>query len=100
MRSKVCYRAAFFTLLFVTVWRWPVSAGVLSETCQSLAAVYARAPEQLDAKELVALQKCLAVEAKEKSEATEQQPREEWGEWPASTPWTPATESWPSSKPW
>ena len=96
MRAHVFCRRALFILLFIAVWHWPVPARAMSEACQSLAAVYGRSPQYLDAKELVALQKCLEADAKERAEKTEEPPRRS-RDWPTPPPWTPSQESWPST---
>jgi hypothetical protein len=100
MNPRVWYRGAILALVFVGVCHWPVPAQALSEACQSLAAVYARNPEYLDAKELVALQRCLALEVKEKSQSADPPPPRDRGPWPPPAPWTPTPESWPSPNPW
>ncbi len=100
MNPQVWYRGAILALVFVGVCHWPVLVRALSEACQSLAAVYARNPEYLDAKELVALQRCLALEVKEKSQSADPPPPRDRGAWPPPAPWTPTPESWPSPNPW
>ncbi len=100
MVGRACYRMSIFIALASLAWGSAGPAEASTEACQSLAAIYARTPQYLDAKELVALQRCLDADAKEKADPPEQQPRREWGEWPASSPWTVTPESWPSPNPW
>ena len=110
-------KGGVLAIALLMLWQGSDQAAASSEACRSLAALYARAPESLDAQAKVALQNCLAIEAEEKTGAaqppappsqdtsgapapqsvgTPQQDRQ-WGEWPLPSAWT---EHWPSPNPW
>jgi hypothetical protein len=117
MSIGICLKAGMLPIALLVLWQRPEPAAASTEACRSLAALYARAPEQLDAQARIALQNCLTTEAEEKSgtaqppapsyqdtsaapapqsEAPAQEERT-WGEWPLPSAWT---EHWPSSNPW
>jgi hypothetical protein len=117
MRIGICLTAGVLPLALFVLWQGSGPAAASSEACRSLAAIYARAPEQMGAQAKAALQNCLAIEAEEQagavrpsgpssqdtpgasapqSEDTPQGGRQ-WGEWPDNPAWT---EHWPSPNPW
>jgi hypothetical protein len=117
MRTGICLKAGVLPIALFVFWQGSGPAAASSEACRSLAALYARAPDQLDAQAKIALQNCLATEANERSGAVQApapapqnpsnapapqsgdtpQQGEQWGDWPASPAWT---EHWPSPNPW
>lgn len=117
MRIADCLKAGVLPIALFILWQGAGPAAATSEACRSLAALYARAPEQLDDQAKLALQNCLAAEAEEKSGAVQPsappsqdtsggstpqsggtpQQGHERGEWPVPPAWT---ESWPSPNPW
>lgn len=117
MRIGICLKAGVIAIALLLLRQGSEPAAASSEACQSLAAIYARAPGQMDAQARMALQNCLATEAEDRSGAaqpsapsnpdtsgapapqpvgTPQQDRQ-WGEWPLPPAWT---EHWPSPNPW
>jgi hypothetical protein len=106
MRIGICLKAGVLPTALLMLWQGSQPAAASSEACRSLAALYARAPDQLDAQARAALQNCLATEAEERSDTSVAPapqsgvaPQEErkWGEWPLPPAWT---EHWPSPNPW
>ena len=117
MRIGICLKAGVLPITLLMLWQGSEQAAASSEACRSLAAIYARAPEQMDAQERMALQNCVATEAEEKSgtaqpsapssqdisvapdpqSGTAPEQERAWGEWPLPPAWT---EHWPSSNPW
>ena len=116
MRIGICLKVGVLPIALLLLWQGTEPAAASSEACRSLAALYARAPEQLDAQAKIALQNCLATEAQESGTTqpsapsyqdtsvapapeSGNSPQEEraWGEWPEPPAWT---EHWPSPNPW
>ena len=106
MGIGICLKAGVLQIALPILWQGSKPAATSSEACRSLATIYARAPEQMDAQSRMALQNCLAIEAEEKSDTsvapapqsgTPPQQERAWGEWPVPPAWT---EHWPSSNPW
>ena len=117
MKIGICLKACVLPIGLLLLWQWSGSAAASTEACRSLAALYARAPEQLDAQARAALQNCVATEAEERSGTTQPSapsyqgssvapapqpggvPREDGAEggWPAPPSWQ---EHWPSPNPW
>ncbi len=87
-------------------WSITQAAPGPSDACRTLAAMYARAPEQFDAQALAALQACIAAEASDKTEPPAApvvpaiQEQSKWKEWPAPAPWTQSADPWPYPTPW
>ena len=101
MRIGIRLSAAMLPITVFLLWQGAEHAAATSEACQSLAAIYARTPDQLDAQAKIALQNCLAAEAQGKSGTSQpenpSQQEGDWGQWPEPAPWNA---HWPSPNPW
>ena len=113
-------------ILGVACWGIDIVAAEPSTFCRDLAAGFATAPAQLDARSLARLGACVLTEIEERADVTEPTTRpsegaapspppavvlpppapsdatqslvtHQYGDWPLPPTWT---ESWPSPKPW
>jgi hypothetical protein len=122
VRLSAC---SLFVFLGLASWAVDVAAAEPSESCRDLAARFATAPAQLDAKSLAKLGGCITNELGERAGAVEPPTPPEgaapppppepavpppapgvgtssplarrYGDWPLPAPWT---EYWPSPNPW
>ncbi|HTX51820.1 MAG TPA: hypothetical protein VMD08_00315 [Candidatus Baltobacteraceae bacterium] len=100
--------ALFVSLSTVLSWPGPpTEAGPLPDlACRSLAALYARVPEQFDPQDIAALQGCIGAALAQlapvplRPPAPAQRVDRFKGDWPESAPWTTPPDRFPYPMMW